>query len=55
MERSFGVTGLNPDIKAVSSIDSKEAIHKTFLALVEPGHYTLIAEIAEPDYPFYRT
>jgi len=52
MERRFGVTGLNPETEIVSSIGSKEAIHNTFLAFVEPGDYTLIAE---PGYPVYRT
>ena len=52
MERRFGVTGLNPDTEVVSSIGSKEAIHNTFLAFVEPGDYTLIPD---PGYPVYRT
>ena len=52
MEGRFGVTGLNPETEIVSSIGSKEAIHNTFLAFVEPGDYTLIAE---PGYPVYRT
>ncbi|HEY9796617.1 MAG TPA: pyridoxal phosphate-dependent aminotransferase [Leptolyngbyaceae cyanobacterium] len=52
MERRFGVTGLNTETEIVSSIGSKEAIHNTFLAFVEPGDYTLIAE---PGYPVYRT
>lgn len=52
MARRFGITGLNPDTEVVSSIGSKEAIHNTFLAFVEPGDYTLIAE---PGYPVYRT
>ncbi len=52
MERRFGVTGLNPNTEVVSSIGSKEAIHNTFLAFVEPGDYTLIPD---PGYPVYRT
>ncbi len=52
MERRFGVTGINPDTELVSSIGSKEAIHNTFLAFVEPGDYTLIPD---PGYPVYRT
>lgn len=52
MERRFGITGLNPDTEVVSSIGSKEAIHNTFLAFVEPGDYTLIPE---PGYAVYRT
>ncbi|MCF2148771.1 LL-diaminopimelate aminotransferase [Desmonostoc muscorum LEGE 12446] len=52
MENRFGVTGLNPDTEIVSSIGSKEAIHNTFLAFVEPGDYTLIPD---PGYPVYRT
>ncbi|MDZ8079889.1 MAG: LL-diaminopimelate aminotransferase [Nostoc sp. DcaGUA01] len=52
MENRFGVKGLNPDTEIVSSIGSKEAIHNTFLAFVEPGDYTLIPD---PGYPVYRT
>lgn len=52
MARRFGVTHLNPDTEVVSSIGSKEAIHNTFLAFVESGDYTLIAD---PGYPVYRT
>jgi LL-diaminopimelate aminotransferase len=52
MERRFGVEGLNPETEIVSSIGSKEAIHNTFLAFVEPGDYTLIID---PGYPVYRT
>jgi LL-diaminopimelate aminotransferase len=52
MERRFGVKGLNPNTEVVSSIGSKEAIHNTFLAFVEPGDYTLIPD---PGYPVYRT
>ncbi|BAY26233.1 aspartate aminotransferase [Calothrix sp. NIES-2100] len=52
MERRFGVALLNPNTEVVSSIGSKEAIHNTFLAFVEPGDYTLIPD---PGYPVYRT
>jgi len=52
MERRFGVTDLNPATEVVSSVGSKEAIHNTFLAFVEPGDYTLIPD---PGYPVYRT
>ena len=52
MQRRFGVTGLNPATEVVSSVGSKEAIHNTFLAFVEPGDYTLIPD---PGYPVYRT
>lgn len=52
MERRFGVTGLNPNTEIISSIGSKEAIHNTFLAFVEPGDLTLIPD---PGYPVYRT
>ncbi|MBV9388497.1 MAG: pyridoxal phosphate-dependent aminotransferase [Chroococcidiopsidaceae cyanobacterium CP_BM_ER_R8_30] len=52
MERRFGVEGLNPNTEVVSSIGSKEAIHNTFLAFVEPGDFTLIPD---PGYPVYRT
>lgn len=52
MERRFGVEGLNPNTEVISSIGSKEAIHNTFLAFVDPGDYTLIPD---PGYPVYRT
>ena len=52
MERRFGVTGLDANTEVVSSIGSKEAIHNTFLAFVEPGDYTIIPD---PGYPVYRT
>lgn len=52
MERRFGVTGLNADREVVSSIGSKEAIHNTFLAFVDPGDLVLIPD---PGYPVYRT
>ncbi|MCT7959997.1 pyridoxal phosphate-dependent aminotransferase [Laspinema sp. D1] len=52
MEKRFGVKGLDPDLEIVSSIGSKEAIHNTFLAFVEPGDYTLIPD---PGYPVYRS
>lgn len=52
MERRFGVAGLNPETEVIPSIGSKEAIHNTFLAFVEPGDYTLIPN---PGYPVYRT
>ncbi|MEA5582285.1 pyridoxal phosphate-dependent aminotransferase [Nodularia harveyana UHCC-0300] len=52
MENRFGVTGLNPETEVISSIGSKEAIHNTFLAFVEPGDYTLIPD---PGYPVYQT
>lgn len=52
MEQRFGVVGLNPHTEIISSIGSKEAIHNTFLAFVEPGDYTLIPD---PGYPVYRS
>ena len=52
MARRYGVTGLDPNTEIVSSIGSKESIHNTFLAFVEPGDYTLIPD---PAYPVYRT
>ncbi len=52
MASRFGVTDLDPDTEIVASIGSKEAIHNTFLAFVEPGDYTLIPD---PGYPVYRT
>ncbi|MEN9207384.1 MAG: pyridoxal phosphate-dependent aminotransferase [Gloeomargarita sp. GMQP_bins_120] len=51
MQRRFGVT-LDPDREVVSSIGSKEAIHNTFLAFVDPGD---VALIPDPAYPVYRT
>ncbi|BAC92049.1 LL-diaminopimelate aminotransferase [Gloeobacter violaceus] len=51
-ERRFGVGGFHPDTEVISSIGSKEAIHNTFLAFVDPGDYTLIPD---PAYPVYRT
>jgi LL-diaminopimelate aminotransferase len=51
-ERRFGVGGWNPDTEVISSIGSKEAIHNTFLAFVDPGDVTLIPD---PAYPVYRT
>lgn len=52
MERRFGVVGLDPQTEVISSIGSKEAIHNTALAFVEPGDLTLIPD---PGYPVYRT
>ncbi len=52
MEKRFGVKELDPDQEIVSSIGSKEAIHNTFLAFVEPGDYTLIPD---PGYPVYHS
>ncbi len=52
MERRFGLADLNPETEIIASIGSKEAIHHTFLAFVEPGDYTLIPD---PGYPVYRT
>ncbi|PSO87200.1 MAG: LL-diaminopimelate aminotransferase [Cyanobacteria bacterium SW_12_48_29] len=52
MERRYGVKDLDPQTEIVSSIGSKEAIHNTFLAFVEPGDYALIPD---PAYPVYRT
>ncbi|MEB3279073.1 MAG: pyridoxal phosphate-dependent aminotransferase [Lyngbya sp.] len=52
MERRFGVVGLDPQTEVISSIGSKEAIHNTALAFVDPGDLTLIPD---PGYPVYRT
>ncbi|KKD38997.1 LL-diaminopimelate aminotransferase [Limnoraphis robusta] len=52
MERRFGVIGLDPQTEVISSIGSKEAIHNTALAFVEPGDFTLVPD---PGYPVYRT
>ena len=48
----FGVIGLDPNKEIIPSIGSKESIHNTFLAFVEPGDYALIPD---PGYPVYRT
>ena len=52
MERRFGVAGLDPQTEVISSIGSKEAIHNTALAFVEPGDTVLVPD---PGYPVYRT
>ncbi len=52
MARRYGVSDINPDTEVLSSIGSKEAIHNTFLAFVDPGDYTLIPD---PGYPVYNT
>lgn len=52
MARRYGVTDIDPDTEVLSSIGSKEAIHNTFLAFVNPGDYTLIPD---PGYPVYNT
>ena len=52
MARRYGITDLNPETDVISSIGSKEAIHNTFLAFVNPGDYTLIPD---PGYPVYKT
>ncbi len=52
MERRFGVVGLDPQTEVISSVGSKEALHNTALAFVEPGDFTLVPD---PGYPVYRT
>lgn len=52
MARRYGITNLDPETDVISSIGSKEAIHNTFLAFVNPGDYTLIPD---PGYPVYKT
>jgi len=52
MTRRFQITDLDPNQEILVSIGSKEAIHNTFLAFVNPGDYTLIPD---PGYPVYRT
>ena len=52
MARRYGVEGIDPEREIISSIGSKEAIHNTFLAFVDPGDYTLIPD---PGYPVYNT
>ncbi len=52
MKRRFRVDNLDPETEIISSIGSKESIHNTFLAFVDPGDYTIIPD---PGYPVYRT
>jgi LL-diaminopimelate aminotransferase len=52
MTKRFQITDLDPDQEILVSLGSKEAIHNTFLAFVDPGDYTLIPD---PGYPVYRT
>ncbi|NET41072.1 pyridoxal phosphate-dependent aminotransferase [Okeania sp. SIO2B3] len=52
MQRRFAIEDLNPETEVISSIGSKESIHNTFLAFVDPGDYTIIPD---PGYPVYRT
>jgi len=52
MARRYGVMDIDPETEILSSIGSKEAIHNTFLAFVDPGDYTLIPD---PGYPVYNT
>lgn len=52
MKRRFAIENLNPETEVISSIGSKESIHNTFLAFVDPGDYTIIPD---PGYPVYRT
>ncbi|MGB3512654.1 MAG: pyridoxal phosphate-dependent aminotransferase [Microcoleaceae cyanobacterium] len=52
MKRRFGIQNLDPETEIISSIGSKESIHNTFLAFVDPGEYTIIPD---PGYPVYRT
>jgi len=52
MARRYGVGEINPETEVLSSIGSKEAIHNTFLAFVDPDDYTLIPD---PGYPVYKT
>ncbi|NES64565.1 MAG: pyridoxal phosphate-dependent aminotransferase [Okeania sp. SIO2D1] len=52
MKRRFAIEDLNPETEVISSIGSKESIHNTFLAFVDPGDYTIIPD---PGYPVYRT
>jgi LL-diaminopimelate aminotransferase len=51
MKRRFGVD-VNPQTELIASVGSKEAIHNTFLAFVDPGDLTLLPD---PGYPVYRT
>ncbi len=51
-ERRFGVGGFDVNQEIISSIGSKEAIHNTCLAFIDPGD---IALVADPGYPVYRT
>ncbi len=51
-ERRFGIGGFDVEKEIISSIGSKEAIHNTCLAFIDPGDISLVAE---PGYPVYRT
>ncbi|WP_287128868.1 LL-diaminopimelate aminotransferase [Candidatus Cyanaurora vandensis] len=51
-ERRFGAGGLDVEREIIASIGSKEAIHNTCLAFVDPGDIVLYAD---PGYPVYRT
>jgi len=51
-ERRFGVGGFDVDKEIVASIGSKESIHNTCLAFVDPGDVVLYTD---PGYPVYRT
>lgn len=49
--RRFGVT-VDPDAEVLPMIGSKEGIAHIFLAFVDPGEYSLVAD---PGYPVYNT
>lgn len=51
MQRRFGVTA-NPDTEVLPMIGSKEGIAHIFLAFLDPGDVSLIAD---PGYPVYNT
>ncbi len=48
----FGIKEFHPVNECLASVGSKESIHNSFLAFVDPGDYTLIPD---PGYPVYNT
>jgi LL-diaminopimelate aminotransferase len=50
--KRFGIKEFDPVAECLSTVGSKESIHNSFLAFVDPGDYTLIPD---PGYPVYNT
>jgi LL-diaminopimelate aminotransferase len=50
--KRFGIKEFDPVTECLATIGSKESIHNSFLAFVDPGDYTLIPD---PGYPVYNT
>lgn len=48
----FKVKEFDPVTECLSTVGSKESIHNIFLALIDPGDYSLIPD---PGYPVYNT